>query len=448
MTSVHVVRSRRVVTPDGVRPAAVHVEDGRIRAVTAFDDVVPDGRLHDAAELVVMPGVVDTHVHINEPGRTEWEGCRTATRAAAAGGVTTVVDMPLNSVPATTTVEALEEKRAAARGQVVVDVAFWGGVVPGNAGEIAGLCDAGVRGFKCFLVPSGVDEFPAVGERDLREALPIVAARGLPLLAHAEVPGPIERATSLATGSDPRRYAQWLASRPAEAELEAIDLLVRLAGEFGARVHIVHVATARALPLLRAAREEGLAITAETCPHYLTFAAEEIHDGATEFKCAPPIRDRENREALWRAVLDGSLDLVATDHSPCPPAMKCRATGDFMQAWGGIASLQLGLAATWSGLSARGGSLERLVEVMCAAPARLAGLEGRKGTLSPGADADLTIWDPDATFVVDEQQLHHRHKPTPYRGMTLRGTVDSTFVRGRRVYRGGVVLEESGGTLL
>lgn len=439
-----IVRGRRVVTPGGVRPATVHVRDGRIAAIAAYDDVTGGAAIHDAADLVVMPGLVDTHVHVNEPGRTEWEGFATATRAAAAGGVTTIVDMPLNSIPATTTAGALEEKRSAARGRVAVDVGFWGGVVPGNAGELPALCDAGVRGFKCFLVPSGVDEFPAVDERDLRDALPVLAARGRPLLAHAELSGPIERAAAATAGADPRQHRTWLASRPPEAELEAIDLLIRLAREFGARIHIVHVATARALPLIRAARAAGVAITAETCPHYLTFAAGDVPAGATEFKCAPPIRDSGNREALWTGVLDGDLDLVATDHSPCPPGMKSRSTGDFMTAWGGVASLQLGLAATWTGLSARGGGLEALVRLMAAAPSRLASLDGRKGTLSAGADADLVIWDPDAALAVEPNALYHRHTLTPYAGLSLRGTVEATFVRGECVYDGSSVRGSAG----
>lgn len=447
MTADLVVRSERVVTPSGVRPAALHIHRGRIETVAAFDDVPAEAQLRDAGTLVIMPGVVDTHVHVNEPGRTEWEGFATATRAAAAGGVTTIVDMPLNSVPATTTVAALEAKRAAARHRISVDVAFWGGVVPGNTGELQGLCDAGVRGFKCFLVPSGVDEFPAVDEDDLRAALPVLAERGVPLLAHAELPGPIAAAAASAIGRDPRDHRTWLETRPAEAELGAIELLIRLAREFGARIHIVHVATAEAIPLLRSAREEGLRVTAETCPHYLTFAAEDVPDGATEFKCAPPIRGRGNREALWQAVRDDDLDLVATDHSPCPPSMKCRGSGDFLKAWGGVASLQLGLSATWTGLSARGGTLERLVDLLSAAPAHLAGLQPRKGVLAAGADADLVIWDPDGTFAVDGDRLHHRHKLTPYHGVTLRGTVAATFVRGQLVFDSDGI-REGGGELL
>jgi allantoinase len=434
-----VVRSRRVVTQDGIRPAAVHVHEGRIKAVTAHPDVPAGALVRDAGDLLVMPGLVDTHVHVNEPGRSEWEGFETATRGAAAGGVTTIVDMPLNSVPATTSAAALKAKRAAAQGHTAVNVAFWGGVVPGNAAELPALCEAGVRGFKCFLVPSGVDEFPAVDERDLRVALPVLAEHDLPLLVHAELPGPIEAAGAAAANGDPRAYSTWLASRPARAELEAIELVVRLAREFGARIHIVHVSTAEAIPLIRRARADGLRITAETCPHYLTFAAADIGAGATQFKCAPPIRDRANRDALWEALFAGDLQLVASDHSPCPPSMKCPHDGDFMKAWGGISGLEISLAAVWTGLSSRGGGLERLTEWLSAAPARLAGFEGRKGVIAAGADADLVIWDPNATFAVDAERLHQRHKLTPYAGMTLRGRVDATLIRGHLVHERGMV---------
>src|SRR5213083_447383 len=296
-----VIAGKRVVTPEGIVAAAVVIADGRIVEVRDYSTASRGARTVDAGAAVVLPGVVDTHVHVNEPGRTEWEGFETATRAAAAGGVTTLVDMPLNSVPATTTAAALDAKRQAARGRCAVNVAFWGGVVPGNAGELEALAAAGVLGFKCFLAPSGVDEFPHVGERDLSEAMPIVARLGLPLLVHAELPEPIDAVLAATAGRDPRRYATWLAARPAEAELEAIRLMIRLCVEHGCRVHIVHLSTADALPDLRAARRRGLPITVETCPHYLCFAGEEIPDGATAFKCAPPIRGRENREGLWTA---------------------------------------------------------------------------------------------------------------------------------------------------
>jgi allantoinase len=433
-----IVRGKRVVTPEGERAAAVHVRGGTIVALMAFDDIPKGIAVHEAGDSVVMPGIVDTHVHINEPGRTEWEGFSTATRAAAAGGVTTLVEMPLNSIPATTTAAAYREKSAAAAGKLSVDVGFWGGVVPGNVSELRPLWDAGVFGFKCFLVPSGVDEFAHVTEADLRAALPELAALGAPLLAHAELPGPIEAAVANpAKGASPKRYATWLASRPHEAEDKAIELLVKLAREFKARVHVVHLASSDSIAQLQRAKAEGLAITVETCPHYLSFAAEEIADGATEFKCAPPIRSLENREKLWAGLGDGAIDFIATDHSPCPPALKLPDEGDFLRAWGGIASLQLSLPAVWTQARSRGYSVTRLAEWLCAAPARLAGLEGRKGAIAVGCDADFVIWNPDATFRVDATRLQHRHKVTPYAGRELTGVVETTFLRGRKIFERG-----------
>jgi allantoinase len=433
------LRSTRVAFPDGLRPGSIVVRDGRITAIDARVDVPDEMHTLDVGPLVVMPGLVDTHVHVNEPGRTEWEGFATATRAAAAGGVTTIVDMPLNSIPATTTVAGLAAKRAAAAGRAVVDVAFWGGVVPGNVDQLEPLAEAGVRGFKCFMSPSGVDEFPAVGEADLRAALPVLAKLGLPLLVHAEDPALLgdPRAPVDGAPADPRRYRTWLNSRPPASECAAIALLIALAREYGCRVHIVHVATAEALPAIAQARAAGVQITAETCPHYLTFAAEDIADGATAFKCAPPIRDRRERELLWKGLADGQLDFVASDHSPAPPDLKHLADGDFIAAWGGIASLQLALPAVWTGMAQRNLPLSRVAEWLSARPARLAGLEATKGRIAVGADADLVIWDPDATVTVDARTLFHRHPVTPYDGATLRGRVRMTLARGEIVYEPG-----------
>jgi allantoinase len=352
--------------------------------------------------------------------------------------------MPLNSVPATTTVAALRVKMETARAQCHVDVGFWGGVVPGNAGELAALVDAGARGFKCFLVPSGVEEFPSVDEQDLRAALPILARRGVPLLVHAESPAHLVGPA----GSTQQTYATYLATRPARSELEAVRLMIRLAEEFNTRVHVVHVSSAEAVGAIAAAKAAWVPITAETCPHYLTFAAEEIADGATAFKCAPPIRDGSHRDALWQGLGSGALDMIVTDHSPSTPALKRPdGVGDFMTAWGGIASLELSLAATWTGLRAFGasagqalrsfdGSAARadLARWMSAAPASLAGLGEQKGRIAPGLDADLVVWDPDAEFVVDPARLRQRHKVTPYAGRTLTGEVLTTFVRGERVW--------------
>jgi allantoinase len=444
-----VVRGRRVVTPDGERPAAIHIRGGVITAVLAFDDIPVGCTVHEAGESAVMPGLVDTHVHINEPGRTEWEGFATATRAAAAGGVTTLVEMPLNSIPATTTAAGFREKIAAAAGQLSLDVGFWGGVVPGNVSELRPLWEAGVFGFKCFLVPSGVEEFREVGESDLRAALPELAALGAPLLAHAELPGPIEEATrKQPKGSRANQYATWLASRPRQAEDEAIALLLRLAEEFNARVHIVHLSSSNSIAQLRQARERGIRVSVETCPHYLTFDSEEIADGATEFKCAPPIRERANREKLWTALRDGTIDFVVSDHSPCTQAMKLREEGDFPRAWGGIASLQIGLPAVWTQARSRGYALTHLAEWMCRGPARLAGLERHKGAIAAGCDADLVIWNPDAKFRVDPARLHHRHKLTPYAGRELFGVVETTFLRGRKVFDWGAFCAAPAGQIL
>ena len=430
-----VISSTRVVTPHGVVPAAVAITAGVITSVTGLGDAPDAVRRVDVGAAALLPGLVDTHVHVNEPGRTDWEGFESATRAAAAGGVSTIVDMPLNSIPVTTTVDALEQKARAARARATVDYAFWGGVIPGNGGELALLANAGARGFKAFLVPSGIDEFPAVGEADLRSAMLRIAPLGLPLLVHAELPVPIARAAP-SSASDPRRYSTYLSSRPAAAELEAVDLVLGLCRETGCRVHIVHVSAAETLERLREARRSGLLVSAETCPHYLTFAAEEIVDGGTPWKCAPPIRERETREGLWRGLGDGALNLVASDHSPAPPALKCLETGDFLRAWGGVASLELALAATWSEARARGHGLGEIARWMAEAPARLAGL-GRKGRIAPACDADLVVFDPDASFTVEPTRLRQRHPITPYAGMTLTGVVRQTFVRGVSVYEDG-----------
>jgi allantoinase len=434
------VRSRRVVTPRGLVPALVRIAGGRIEAVEPWGALPAAGSL-DAGELVVAPGLVDTHVHVDEPGRTEWEGFATATRAAAAGGVTTLVDMPLNSIPPTTDLAGLGAKRAAAEGRCRVDVGFWGGLVPGNGSAAAALPAAGVLGFKAFLVDSGVPEVPAIGLDELGRTLRRLPPQ-LPVLVHAEDP----EVLAAAAGPDSATvYATYLATRPPAAEVEAIRGLLALCRQRPFRLHVVHLATAAALPLLRAARRDGLPVSVETCPHYLTFAAEEIPDGATDHKCAPPIRERAEREALWAALLDGSIDLVASDHSPCPPHMN--RPPDFLAAWGGIASLQLLLPAVWTEARRRGALPDRLARWLSAAPAALAGLHA-KGRLTPGADADLVIWDPDAALVVDAAALEHRHPVSPYHGRTLRGLVDTTILRGRVIYARGDFPGEPRGTLL
>jgi allantoinase len=425
-----IIRGPRVVLPDIVAPRSIYIHDGKIVAVAEYDRGVAGCDVIEAGEeSVIMPGLVDTHVHINSPGRTEWEGFQTATLAAAAGGVTTLVDMPLNSIPPTTTLSGFQTKLETARNNCFVDVGFWGGVVPRNTAELAPMFEAGVVGFKCFLVPSGVDEFPHVTEEHLREAMPELTRLGAMLIVHAELPGPITTG-----GIPPDNYRTFLGSRPRAAENEAVELMIALSREFDTRVHIVHLSSADAVPLLRRARADGVKITAETCPHYLHFTAEEIADGATEFKCCPPIRERENREELWSGLADGTIDFVVSDHSPCPGEMKLRESGDFMQAWGGIASLQLRLPVVWTEVRRRGFSLLDMTRWLCANPARQVSLQSRKGTIAVGHDADLVIWKPEEEFVVDAQSLHHRHKITPYAGETLSGVVQKTFLRGRKIY--------------
>jgi allantoinase len=424
--------SSRVVTPEGVRPAAVIVEQGRIVSVREPADVPADALLHQFGELVLLPGLVDSHVHINEPGRTEWEGFATATRAAAAGGYTTLVDMPLNCLPETTTVAALDAKRRAAEGQCRVDWVPWGGLTGLNLEHVAPLAKAGVAGFKSFLVNPGIEGFAMIDKQELEDALPTLARTGLPLLVHAEL------AEHLVPGCETdnwRQYATYLRSRPDESELAAIRMLIGLCRKYGFRLHIVHLATSLAIEELALARAEGLPITVETCPHYLHFSAELIPDGGTLFKCAPPIRSRANREGLWQALREGVIDLIATDHSPCPPSMK---QGDFRQAWGGIASLSVAVSVIWTEMLQRGIPLENLARWMSAQPARLAGLEERKGAIAAGRDADLVVFDPEAEFTLGEESLHYRHLVSPYLGETLRGKVRATFVRGVAAYKDGL----------
>jgi allantoinase len=435
-----VVRARRVVLPDGERAAAVRVEDGVITAVTGFDDA-GDQPVTLADDEVLLPGLVDSHVHVNEPGRTEWEGFASATRAAAAGGITTIVDMPLNSIPPTVSVEALHVKRKAAAGQVSVDVAFWGGAVPGNADQLPDLLADGAVGVKCFLLDSGVPEFPPLDDAGLRAALTGLAAVDGLLIAHCEDDDVIAAAPQPAG----RSYADFLASRPGAAEETAIGRLIAAARDTGARVHVVHLADAGALPMLRAARAEGVRITVETCPHYLTFSAEEVPDGATSFKCCPPIREASHREALWAALADGDIDLVVSDHSPCTPELKRLDVGDFGLAWGGIAGLQVTLPVVWTGARARGLGLTDVVRWMSAAPAQLTGLTG-KGGIAVGKDADLVAFAPDQRWNVAE--LYHRNPVTPYAGRELTGMVRRTWLRGELLDGGAPLgrLLDRGGT--
>ncbi len=434
------LKTTRLVHPGGIAPGTLVVSGGLIEAIELGGAEIPN--VTDLGDQAISPGLVDCHVHVNEPGRTEWEGFGTATRAAAAGGVTTLVDMPLNSSPVTTTRPALDAKLEAARGQCFVDVGFWGGVVPGNTLDLVELAKGGVLGCKAFLVHSGIDDFPNVIESDLRKAMPVLRDLGLPLLAHAELdlgaPAPL----------DVRAYHGYLASRPPEWEDAAIRLLVDLCRETRCRVHVVHLSSSGSLPLLKQAKDEGLPITVETCPHYLCFESEGIPEGATEFKCAPPIRERANREALWQGLFDGVIDFVITDHSPCLPALKLPEAGDFMQAWGGIASLQLGLSAVWSEARRRGANLSTLARWMSETPARFAGLGKTKGRLARGFDADFVVWSPDQSFTVTPQSLFFRHPVSPYLGRELFGCVQETWLRGERIFSAGGHAPRARGELL
>ncbi|MEU1278595.1 allantoinase AllB [Streptomyces sp. NPDC005805] len=432
-----VLRSTRVVTPEGTRPASIAVAAGRIAEVAAHDAPVPAGaRLVDAGDDVVLPGLVDTHVHVNDPGRTAWEGFWTATRAAAAGGITTLLDMPLNSLPPTTTVDHLRVKQEVARPKAHVDTGFWGGALPGNVKDLRPLHDAGVFGFKCFLSPSGVEEFPELDQEQLARSLAEIAGFDGLLIVHAEDPHHLAAAPQQ-TGP---KYADFLASRPRDAENTAIGNLIAQAERLGARVHVLHLSSSDALPLIADARRRGVAVTVESCPHFLTLTAEEVPDGATEFKCCPPIREAANQDLLWQGLADGTIDCIVSDHSPCTTDLK---TPDFASAWGGISSLQLGLPAIWTEARRRGHTLDDVARWMSTAPAKLAGLH-RKGAIEAGRDADFAILAPDETFTVDPARLHHRNQVTAYAGRTLAGVVRSTWLRGVRIAADGDLAEPTG----
>lgn len=441
------LRSTRVLVGGQIKPAEVSWADGEITAIGNLgNDTSRASNLIDVGDLVVFPGLVDSHVHVNEPGRTEWEGFETATRAAVAGGTTTIVDMPLNSIPPTVTEEALAAKVAAAAGKVYSDVAFWGGLVPGSIGQLSALSAAGVKGFKAFLVDSGVPEFGHVAASDLIAATGESGAK--PIIVHAELPEPMKRAQQqYASAADPRSYQAYLASRPPEAETAAVEAIAETALATGAHFHVLHLSAAEAIPMIAAARSAGALLTAETCPHYLAIAAEKIPDGATEYKCAPPIRDEDNRVRLWQGLRNGVLDMVVSDHSPAPADLKEVQSGDFRAAWGGISSVELRLPVTWTSGRAIGASLADLGAWLAKAPAGLAGL-GRKGEIAVGHDADFVVWDPESEWLVDADKLNHRHPLSPYAGYRLTGVVEQTWLRGSKVYDRGSFTEPAGELLL
>jgi allantoinase len=441
-----IIRSNNIITEKGTVDGSLIVEEGKIKGIQQGAFSVADATVIDAGDAVVMPGIIDPHVHINEPGRTEWEGFETATKAAIAGGITTLVDMPLNSSPVTTSVTALHQKMEAAGGRISCNVGFWGGLVPGNEGQVLPLIKEGVLGFKAFLTHSGIDEFPNVTEDDLRKVMPVIAGADLPLLVHCELTDDIVRAKG-----DPRSYANYLSSRPKEWEDRAIEMMIRLCEEFKCRVHIVHLSSANSIEPIRRAKENGLPLTVETGQHYLYFNAEDIPDGDTSFKCAPPIRERNNNEQLWQALKDGVIDFVATDHSPAPPDMKQSGTGDFMKAWGGIASVQFALPVLWTAAEKHGCTPEQVAKWLCLNPAKLIGSH-TKGSLQEGYDADVTIWNPGEQFTVTKEIIHHRHKLTPYLHQKLNGRVTTTILNGNMVYtdtsikscHGAIILNNNG----
>ncbi len=437
------IHSKRVILPEGIKEAFVLVEDGLIQ------DIVTNIPLHHGYELievgnkVLMPGVIDPHIHINEPGRTDWEGFDTATKAAIAGGLTTMVDMPLNSAPVTTTVAAFEEKLAATNGKLHTNVGFWGGIIPENTDEIDGLIAKGVLGFKAFLTHSGIDDFPNATEKDLRKAMPIIAKHNLPLLVHCELTDELLRATG-----ENRSYQNYLSSRPKEWEDVAIAMMIRLCEEFNCRVHIVHLSSANSIQQIIKAKEKGLPIMVESAQHYLYFNAETIKDGQTQFKCAPPIREKVNNEQLWQALKDGVIDLVATDHSPSTPTLKELESGNFMKAWGGIASLQLALPVLWTKAREKGFTIDFIAKWLCENPAKLIGKSTTKGKIAIGYDADLIVVDIDSSFVVKENRLHHKHKTTPYLNETLYGIVEQTYLSGEKVYYNGTFTQLNKGKII
>ena len=436
------IASQKVLTLEGEKPAAILIKGEKILDVVSIENIPENCPTEDMGNNVIMPGLVDAHVHINEPGRTDWEGFETATKAAAAGGITTIVDMPLNCIPVTTTVDALNQKIIATKDQLWIDCGFYGGLIPDNIQDLESLADAGVLGFKAFLSPSGIDEFPNISEKHLREALPILAKKGIPVLVHAEL-------ENGATSSEENKtYKYFQESRPKSWENNAIKLLIQLCREFNVHIHIVHLSSADILPEIAQTRKDGFPLTVETCPHYLHFSSERISDGDTRFKCAPPIWNGENRENLWAGLEEGIINFITSDHSPCTPELKNLEAGNFEKAWGGISSLQFALPVIWTECKQRGYSLEQLINWMSKQPAKFIGKDQQKGQISPGFDADLVCWNPDKKYIIKKEVIHHKNKLTPYEGESLYGVVNATFLRGQKVYENGQFLGKSKGKII
>ena len=439
-TAIH---SKRTILDGAVKDVTLTIAHGVITDITEGLQQYPGIPLTDAGNNVVMPGVIDPHVHINEPGRTEWEGFDTATKAAIAGGVTCLVDMPLNASPVTVTAAAFDEKMAATKNKLHTNCGFWGGLIPGNENDIAELANRGVLGFKAFLTHSGIDEFPNVTEADLHKAMPIIARLGLPLLVHCELTGPHDNETM----ADKRSYHDYLLSRPRKWEDDAIAMMIQLCEQYNCRTHIVHLSSSNSISQLQVAKQKDLPITVETAQHYLYFAAENIKDGQTQFKCAPPIREQENNEQLWQALKTGVIDFVATDHSPATPDLKQLQSGDFSKAWGGIASIQFALPALWTAAKKRNAAITDMAKWLCEKPAALMGKASRKGRIAAGYDADLVVWNPEQSFIVTQDIIQHKHKTTPYAGERLYGTVVQTWLNGEKVFDDGALIRPDQGEI-
>ena len=440
------IHSRRTWSSGRFQPATVFIKNGLIHSIEKGKVLSSNWLLEDVGEAVLMPGLVDPHVHINEPGRTDWEGFDTATKAAAAGGITTLVDMPLNSSPVTTSAENFQKKLYAAKGRLHVNCGFWGGIVPGNASGMKALLQSGVLGIKAFLTHSGIDEFPNVTEADLRKGMATVAASELPLLVHCELADGITAASG--NTIEPSSYQHYLQSRPKKWENDAVALMIRLCREFNCRTHVVHLSSAEAIPMIIEAKKEGLPITVETCPQYLYFNAEKIPNGDTRFKCAPPIREKENNDQLWKALRDNVIDFIATDHSPAPPALKCLESGNLIQAWGGISSLQFLLPIVWTAARQRNFTLKNIINWLVEKSAAFIGQKNNKGKIAAGYDADLAVWKPEESFEVKAEHIFHRHKITPYLGAQLFGKVVQTYVNGVKVFENDKIVNNNCGKLI
>ena len=440
MTNKRAIYSKRCWVEGKLQPATVCFEKGVITEIH-FNKI--DGA-EDAGDNILMPGIIDAHVHINEPGRTDWEGFDTATQAAAAGGITTIVDMPLNAIPVTTSAKAFDEKLTASKNKLHVNVGFYGGLIPGNKNELEGLMQAGVLGIKCFLTHSGIDEFPNVGEKEIAAAMPLIAKYDLPLLAHCEI---FKKEVDNQFSDFPNSYRYYLASRPKQWENDAVDLMIKLCRKHRCAVHIVHVSSAEALIKIKLAKEEGLPITAETCAHYIYFNAEDIPDANSLYKCAPPIREKENNELLKEALVNGVLDFITTDHSPAPPAIKELESGNLQKAWGGIAGLQFLLPASWTAMKEKM-SVEKFIPLLTEHPTSFLKIDNRKGKLQVGYDADLVVWNPEENFEVKAADILHRYDCSPYCGKNLYGTVQQTIVNGITVYQNKKVVQQNSGQWL